>query len=554
MQQTEWVALDGATDPRSRARELAQIHHRALSGGSVRGELREVVARSWTRCSGAGVDPEHSLAPVVMDEAEASQRWERHPLSIGRSLMLALLEQLPADVPQVALVCAADGTLLWLGGEPRARAAAAEIHLGPGTRWSETEAGTNAMGTALAVDHALQIFSGEHFSSCVHDWTCSAAPVHDPETDELLGVLDLSGPAVSADPNSVPLVAAAARMVETVLALRAAERQAALRERLQDRVGRARGQADALVSAAGRVLADRHGAWTGRRIAIPPEGGAVAVVPGATVWAEPVPERDGFLLFGEARSTPLHEGRARLQALGRDRLLLELDGVTHTLSRRHSEILVLLATRPRGLNAEQLALELYGDFGKPVTIRAEMSRLRALLGDRLLAAPYRLADTPRTDFAALAERIGVAPLTEVVADYAGPLLPRSEVPGVVEIREWLDQRVRGAVLGSGDGAALVAWLRGESGQDDVVACRALVDLLPAGDPDRPFALSRLRRLTGSGRFARTPATGGPPGPASPADSVGADEHERRPRVRTPAPGGDTRPAEAARGLSLTQLP
>jgi hypothetical protein len=308
-----------------------------------------------------------------------------------------------------------------------------------------------------------------------------------------------------ADPHSVALVAGAARLVETMLGLRAAERHAVLRERHAHRVGHGRGQADALASAAGRVLGARHATWLGVVVDIPPDGGEVTLSGGTTVWAEPVAERDAFLLFSERRAQPLREHPPRLSCLGRDRLVLEVGGEAHRLSPRHSEILVLLATRPRGLTAEQLAFELYGDFGKPVSIRAEMSRLRALLGDRLLGAPYRLRETPHADFAALVERIGTAPLAEVVADYVGPLLPRSEVPGVVEIREWVDERVRGAVLASDDTAALLAWLRSASGADDLVACRALVGLLPVDHPDRPFALSRLRRLTGASRFTRAAA-------------------------------------------------
>ena len=100
------------------------------------------------------------------------------------------------------------------------------VHLMRGARWSEADAGTNAMGTALAVDHSLQVFSAEHFATPVHGWTCSAAPLHDPVSGELLGVLDLSGPLQTAHPHSLALVTAAARMVEAVLLREAAERAA----------------------------------------------------------------------------------------------------------------------------------------------------------------------------------------------------------------------------------------------------------------------------------------------------------------------------------------
>ena len=52
--------------------------------------------------------------------------------------------------------------------------------------------GTNGVGTAIAVDHPVQIFSAEHFSRSIHGWTCSGAPVHDPETGKVLGIIDLS--------------------------------------------------------------------------------------------------------------------------------------------------------------------------------------------------------------------------------------------------------------------------------------------------------------------------------------------------------------------------
>ena len=58
------------------------------------------------------------------------------------------------------------------------------MNFAEGTLWSEGGAGTNAIGTAIALDHAVQVFGPEHFSDPVQRWTCSAAPIHDPDTGE----------------------------------------------------------------------------------------------------------------------------------------------------------------------------------------------------------------------------------------------------------------------------------------------------------------------------------------------------------------------------------
>ena len=170
-----------------------------------------------------------------------------------------------------------------------------------------------------------------------------------------------------------------------------------------------------------------------------------------------------------------------------------------TLSPRHSEILCLLALVPEGMGAERLALELYGDFGKPVTARAELSRLRRALPGAIVANPYRLAVELHDDRAEVEELLAAGRLGEALDRYLGPLLPGSEAPLVVEARQRLDDGLREAILASGSSELLEAWLRNPSGEDDVEACRALVARLGGDDPRRPGALSRLRRLLSPGR-------------------------------------------------------
>jgi len=68
-----------------------------------------------------------------------------------------------------------------------------------------------------------------------------------------------------------------------------------------------------------------------------------------------------------------------------------LDGALH-YSRRSAEILLALARRPAGYSAAELSTHLFGDPGRTVTVRAEMSRLRRTIGALLEHRPYRLAD------------------------------------------------------------------------------------------------------------------------------------------------------------------
>lgn len=128
------------------------------------------------------------------------------------------------DSGVVVAVMAADGTLLWVEGDPAACRKAESMNFVAGADWSERVAGTNAPGTALAIDRELQIRSAElrsaeHFSRVAQRWSCTAAPVHDPSTGALLGAIDLTGRSNVATPRTLALVRATAVAIEKHLAL-----------------------------------------------------------------------------------------------------------------------------------------------------------------------------------------------------------------------------------------------------------------------------------------------------------------------------------------------
>jgi hypothetical protein len=214
-----WLAEVGA-DPRLRAREIANAHSTFMSTHALAGVgpgLRDVVAKSWIRSSdahvGEGVEP-----PVTLTGDDLTVYRSAHPLSKVIGMLRLLVGSAADDGDHLMAVSDGAGRLLWVEGRQVARARAERMNFVAGAWWDEAHAGTNAPGTALALDHEVQIFATEHFLPSVQAWTCSAAPIHDPATGQLLGVIDITGGDGVANPLSLGLVRAAARASEVELA------------------------------------------------------------------------------------------------------------------------------------------------------------------------------------------------------------------------------------------------------------------------------------------------------------------------------------------------
>ena len=187
-------------------------------------------------------------------------------------------------------------------------------------------------------------------------------------------------------------------------------------------------------------------------------------------------------------------GLLQLRLLGRDRAEARVNGRRLRLSRRHSEIVTLLAARPGGMTSDELAMDLYGDAGQPAAVRVEVCRLRKLLGDCMQSEPYRLAVEVESDVDGVQGLLERGAVREAAERYEGALLPRSEAPGVVRQREALDSWLRHAVMTADDDAALWAWLRSPSGAEDLPAWKRLLTNLDFHDPRRSLAAARVRVL------------------------------------------------------------
>jgi hypothetical protein len=437
-----WVALQAGVDARKWARLLRRAHESAVGGGHVPRIVRGVIADSWQRCSATGVDPTEPGAPLGVDPTDANDRWQEHPLSRATEILRSVLGGLLHDARHIVVVSDADGCLLWSDGHPEVLRASEGIQFSPGHVWSESAAGTNAVGTALAADHAVQVFSAEHFRAEVHGWQCSGAPVHDPETGATLGVIDVTGSYQTAHPHNLALVQTAAQLVESQLRAEMLERDTRILSLFAEHMARHGGPAAAL-SPSGRVLAATPSAWTQGRITIPAEADKATTDDGTEVVAHQLGE--GRLLVPARRSRRPRPAGHRLEVLGCPQATFTGPRGTRRLSARHSEIVVLLALYPDGLQSRRLAELLYGEPGHEVSARAELHRLRDILGSALETRPYRLVET-EVDLRVVMDLVAANRLQEARGRCGGPLLPNSHVAHIALARQALQDALDAVIL------------------------------------------------------------------------------------------------------------
>lgn len=436
---TPWQESRDAHPPASRL--LIERAHEELLAGNLDDQrlqqVRPLVRESWERSWRGRVGPE--AAPrleLISDELDAYRR--AHPLASAMDMIRALL--LPGSPDESGVVIAVGdqaGRLLWIEGDRRLRALTDDMGFVAGANWSEDAVGTSAPGTALALDQSVQIQGAEHYNRLVHPWSCTAAPVRDPETRRVLGVIDITGGSEVVSTQARLLVDATARAVESELL-----------------VARLRARSEAP-----------------RTPAAPPRSRATA----------------------RARLHVLGRDRARLETeAAHEESLVEL-------SARHAAILLMLAVHRQGLSAERLGELVYGAGVSPDTLRPEMVRLRKVL-ERTApdlvpdSRPYRLPAVLETDAHDVLSLLDRGAHRVALTAYRGPVLPESTSPGVEEFRESVRAALREAMLSEASLDVLLSYAEIAEGQDDLEVLRLALEMLPARSPKRAGLVARIARI------------------------------------------------------------
>lgn len=398
-------------------------HREAHLGGRTKGvpPARADVVASWRRVSAAGVDPAGRPQVAPLDATEVQRRRTRDGLNLITDRLTPHLQSV-VDSGHLVVITDATGHVLWRSGRPGVRGLADDLGFVVGSVWTEGNVGTNAIGTALVLGEPVQIQGSEHFVETHARWGCSAAPLRDPWTEQVVGVVDISGPRTAMHPSLLATASMAARLASMELLERHRRDLEDLRAGTGHLLARVSGPA-AVVDRTGHVAAT-SGLLTQRQICLPDDlqPGVVHLHGIGDVTVEPLP--GGWLLRGPTES-PLGT-RAVLDLDGEPHIqvVAESGPWTRRLTPRHAELLLaIIGAGDGGLGAAALAEEVFADPARVVTVRAELSRLRRVLGGLLLTRPYRIA--PSVSVEVRLPATGAA------------LLPGASAPVVVRARERL---------------------------------------------------------------------------------------------------------------------
>lgn len=426
---------------------IERAHEELVSGNDTDLRMRDVrplVRESWRR-SREGLVGAESPPPLDLSFAELEEYRRAHPLASVMEMIRALL--LPGEAADSGVVVAigdAAGRLLWVEGDHRIRTLTGDMGFVEGANWSEAVVGTSAPGTALTLDRSVQIRGAEHYNRLVAPWSCTAVPVHDPETRRILGVIDVTGGDDVVTPQAQLLVDATARAIE------------------------------------GELLVSRLRA----RSATPPR---------PTRRRAPKPEATRAVL------RVLGRDRALLEVSG------EESETVAELGPRHAELMLMLAAHRQGLSAERLGELVYGDVEgsggqAAVTLRAEMVRLRKVLersAPMLVpeSRPYRLGLELETDAHQVLSLLDRGAHRVALAAYRGDVLPDSSAPGVEELRETVRTALREALMAEASVDVLLAFAETDAASDDLELLQLCLTLLPARSPRRAGLVARIERLS-----------------------------------------------------------
>lgn len=417
------------SSPAEYSRALRKAHEATIAG-QPDPRISPSLVTSWQRSLALGIDPDRHRPVHRHDVSEARLLGAGHRLADVVPALSQLLADESADGRHLLIVTDHLGEVLWRIGSRQALRKADSLEFVEGADWSEAGIGTNAISEALVTGAPAQLFSAEHLVRTHHDWACTASPIRDPLTGDVLGVLDVSGPIESVTPDSLRMVRCGVRLAE---------------ELLKSAGARSMGAATAGIGVSGF-------------------GGVTGTLTLQLLGDTPTAKVDG------GARLPLTLRRAEILALlasrssgwSAEELAYELHGEDGAAASVRTEM-----HRIRGV------------LGKVV----EPNPYRFAAGIRVV-----------TDASIVAAHLREGRIAEAVAAYPAKLLARSMNFTIELMRDELNEAVGASVRASGKPDLILRWCSSDMGADDSTTAAALQRMAGGNDPRHQLLRARMARM------------------------------------------------------------
>jgi transcriptional regulator of acetoin/glycerol metabolism len=183
--------------------------------------IRPVIFQSWLRSRQYQVDPFKKKTSILNSSDIAALSEVNSRLIQTVRPYMERLYSIVAGSGYFLLLSDKDGYVLDLIGDDEIIRQAKESLLVIGANRSEKVAGTNAIGTCLAIQAPIQTWNGEHYVISHRHYSCSSGPIFD-ETGTLIGCLNLTGSSTEIHTHTLGMVLSAVDGIHKELKIRKA--------------------------------------------------------------------------------------------------------------------------------------------------------------------------------------------------------------------------------------------------------------------------------------------------------------------------------------------
>ena len=186
---------------------------------------RSLIEQSWDRCIAWGLVHDFEPTPPAPGAAQVEEleRQYHELLASTEAEVLPYYRNVLSSSRCLILLANRHATVLKSWGDERITEAQLKPWFQQGSNWQEERCGTNAIGTAIAANKAVQIQRNEHFLKLNRSMIGSAAPIFDAHK-QLVGVLSVFSDAYLPQAHTLGMVRLLAQSVDNRLLKRQFER------------------------------------------------------------------------------------------------------------------------------------------------------------------------------------------------------------------------------------------------------------------------------------------------------------------------------------------